>query len=144
MSLSQTVVVGRLTRDPEVRNVIVGGQETAVANFAVACDRDYGEGTDFYDVVVWRKQAENVGKFLTKGREVLVVGRMQKRTYTAKTPDGAEYPRDVWELHADKVQFLGSAKDSSGGQGGGGYQQRQSTPAPQEPAYDPYAGGAPF
>lgn len=145
MSLSQTTVVGRLTRDPEVREVTVGGQQTSVANFAVACDRDFGEGTDFYDVVVWRKQAENVGKYLSKGREVVVVGRMQKRTYTAKTPEGAEYPRDVWELHADKVQFLGSAKESGGGQGGGGY-QRQSAPAPQnqEPAYDPYSNGAPF
>jgi single-strand DNA-binding protein len=146
MSLSQTTVVGRLTKDPEVRNVLVGGQETPVANFSVACDRDFGEGTDFYDVVVWRKQAENVKKFLSKGREVLVLGRMQKRTYTAKVPGtDVEYPRDVWEIHADKVQFLGSAKDSGGGQGGGGnYQSRQQTPPAAEPAYDPYAGGAPF
>lgn len=144
MSLSQTFVVGRLTRDPEVRNVQSGGEQVAVANFALACDRDRGEGTDFYDVVVWRKQAENVGKYLTKGREVLVTGRFQKRTYTAKTPEGAEYPRDVWELHADKVQFLGSAKDSGGGQGGGGYQRQAPQPQNQEPAYDPYAGGAPF
>lgn len=155
MAFSQTTVVGRLTRDPEVREVQVGGQPQTVANFSVACDRDFGEGTDFYDVVVWRKLAENVGKYLSKGREVLVVGRMQKRTYTAKTPEGAEYPRDVWEIHADKVQFLGSANNNGGqGQGGnqggnyqasnqGGNYQNQNT-SYQQPQNNPYGGNAPF
>lgn len=152
MSLSQTNVIGRLTKKPEVREVNVQGQTQSVANFAVACDRDFGDGTDFYDVVAWRKLAENVGKYLDKGREVYVSGRMQKRTYTAKTPEGAEYPRDVWELHADKVQFLGSAGgQQSGGQQGGyqnqsqGYQnQNQNQQSQNQNAQPQYGGPAPF
>jgi single-strand DNA-binding protein len=153
MSLSKTTVIGRLTKDPDVREVQVGGQPQKVANFSVACDRDFGEGTDFYDVVVWRKLAENVERFLGKGRLVYVEGRMQKRTYTAKTPEGHEYPRDVWEINADKVQFLDRGDNSGQAQGGqqqGGYQQQQQggyqQQQQQQPQYQqqPYGGNAPF
>lgn len=159
MSLSKTSVIGRLTKKPEGREVTVRGEQQTVANFSVACDRDFGEGTDFYDVVVWRKLAQNVIQYLDKGREVYVEGRMQKRTYTATTPEGAEYPRDVWELHADKVQFLGSANGGGqqGGQGGGGYQQRNQGQRQQGGGYqqqqqqtstannsNPWDGNAPF
>ena len=155
MSLSKTSVIGRLTKKPEGREVNGANGPATVANFSVACDRDFGEGTDFYDVVVWRKLAENVVKYLDKGREVYVEGRMQKRTYTATTPEGAEYPRDVWELHADKVQFLGSANGGGGqqgGQSGGGYQQRNqnqqssgySNQNQQTTNSNPWSGDAPF
>lgn len=139
MSLSRTQIIGRLTRDPEVKQI--GQDNISVANFAVAVDRDFGEGTDFYDIVAWRKQAENVGKFLGKGRLVYVDGRMQKRTYTAKTPEGVEYPRDVWEIHADKVQFLDKG-DNAGAQtqaAPSGYPQQTGQQAP--PAQ---TGPAPF
>lgn len=136
MSLSKTSVIGRLTRDPEVKTVKARGEDQTVANFSVAVDRDFGEGTDFYDVVVWRKLADNVGRFLGKGRLVYVEGRMQKRTYTAKTPEGHEYPRDVWELNGDKVQFLDKAPENA--QASGGYQQNQ------QPASTGYSGDAPF
>ena len=143
MSLSKTTVIGRLTKAPEVREVQVGGQPQSVANFSVAVDRDFGEGTDFYDVVVWRKLAENVGKFLGKGRLVYVEGRMQKRTYTAKLPGtDTEYPRDVWEINADKVQFLDKAPENSGSQGNSNYSQQQ--PTQQAPQTNQYAGNAPF
>lgn len=137
MAFSQISVVGRLTKDPVVKEVTVSGQTQSVANFSVACDRDFGEGTDYYDVVVWRKLADNVGKYLSKGREVLVVGRMQKRTYTAKLPEsGVEYPRDVWEINAEKVQFLGNA----------GSQDNHSTPQEnnQRTTTAAYSGSAPF
>lgn len=139
MSLSQTTVVGRLTKKPEGRQVAVQGQEQTVANFSIACDRDFGEGTDFYDVVVWRKLAENVVKYLDKGREVVVVGRFQKRNYEATVP-GTEvkYSRDVWELHADKVQFLGSANQS------GGQQQASQQSNQQQNQQAAYSGNAPF
>lgn len=137
MSLSRTQIIGRLTKDPQVKQI--GQDNVSVANFAVACDRDFGEGTDFYDVVAWRKQAENIGKYLAKGRLVYVDGRMQKRTYTAKTPEGAEYPRDVWEIHADKVQFLdrGDNNSNNNNQGGqeapSGYPQQQQAPQTNTP-----------
>lgn len=138
MSLFKTSGIGRLTRDPDVKQITAKGEQQTVANFSVAIDRDFGEGTDFVDVVVWRKLAENVGKFLGKGRLVYVEGRMQKRTYTAKTPEGHEYPRDVWELNADKVQFLDKAPESAQSSGNN-YQQNNS--APQE---NSYSGNAPF
>lgn len=139
MSLSKTTIIGRLTKAPEVREVQVSGQPQSVANFSVAVDRDFGEGTDYYDVVVWRKLAENVGKFLGKGRLVYVEGRMQKRTYTAKLPGtDTEYPRDVWDLNADKVQFLDKAAESS--------TPSTYTPAATQPAQQApqYSGDAPF
>jgi single-strand DNA-binding protein len=145
MSLSKTMVIGRLTKDPEVREINGQNGPQKVANFSVACDRDFGEGTDFYDVVVWRKTAENVERFLGKGRLVYVEGRMQKRTYTAKTAEGAEYPRDVWEIQGDKVQFLDRGDNQAQGQGGqqGGYgqQQQQQSYNQTPPAY---GGNAPF
>jgi single-strand DNA-binding protein len=152
MSLSKTMVIGRLTKDPDVREINGQNGPQKVANFAVACDRDFGEGTDFYDVVVWRKLAENVERFLGKGRLVYVEGRMQKRTYTAKTPEGAEYPRDVWEIQADKVQFLdrGDNAGQGGQQGGqgnyqggqqGNYQGGNQNTQQQS---NPYGGNAPF
>lgn len=119
------------------------GENKPVANFSIACDRDYGDGTDFYDVVAWDRLAQNVSKYLSKGREVLVVGRMQKRSYETKVPGtDVPYSRDVWELHAEKVQFLGSAKDAgqSSQQGGyGGYQKQQQ----QAPSYQT-SGDLPF
>ncbi len=132
MSLSKTTIIGRLTKKPELR---MAG-EHPVANFSVAVDRDFGEGTDFYDVVAWRKLAENVERFLDKGRLVYVEGRMQKRTYTAKTQEGSEYPRDVWEIQAEKVQFLDKAGDAS-------QQQAPQEQVPQQ-QYQQYSGNAPF
>lgn len=139
MSLSKTTIIGRLTKKPEARQA----GEHKVANFSVAVDRDFGEGTDFYDVVAWRKLAENVERFLDKGRLVYVEGRMQKRTYTAKTPEGAEYPRDVWEIQADKIQFLDRGDNAGQSQNTqqGGYQQQPQQQQP--PAYD-YGNNAPF
>lgn len=131
--LSKTIAIGRLTKDPQVRDVNVNGQTQKVANFSIACDRDFGTGTDFYDVVVWRKQAENVQKFITKGRLVSVEGRFQKRTYTAQTPGGEDYQRDVWEIQADSVGFLDKAPSS-----GTNSESRSSTPA-RPNAYTPPA-----
>lgn len=133
MSLNRTQVIGRLTRDPEVKQI--GNDKISVANFTVAVDRDFGEGTDFIDVVAWRKLAENIGQYLGKGRLVYADGRMQKRTYTAKTPEGHEYPRDVWELQAEKVQFLDKGNTAAGGQtqAPSGYSNEQNN---QQQAYN--------
>ncbi len=115
--LNRIVVIGRLTRDPELRSTSNG---VAVATFTVAVDRNFtnsrGEKeTDFIPVVVWRGLAETCGRYLAKGRLVAVEGRLQIRTYEAN--DGGK--RTIAEIVADNVQFL-SPKDSSSG-GGSGY-----------------------
>jgi single-strand DNA-binding protein len=106
--LNRIILIGRLTRDPELRYTPSG---VAVASFTVAVDRDFqnqqGEReTDFIDVVVWRKLAETVSNHLTKGRLVAVEGRLQIRSY--ETQDGQR--RRVAEVVADNVRFLDRPK----------------------------------
>ena len=104
--LNKIILIGRLTRDPELRYTSSG---LAVANFTVAVDRPYknqqGEKeTDFIRVVVWRKQAENVANYLSKGRLVAVEGSLQIRNYEGQ--DGGK--KQSTEVLADSVQFLES------------------------------------
>ena len=106
--LNRVVLIGRLTRDPELRETSSG---IAVANFALAVERDYknqaGEKeVDFIDVQVWRKLAEVVANNLQKGRLVAVEGRLQVRSYEK---DGQK--RKVVEVVADRVQFLDWPKE---------------------------------
>lgn len=101
--LNKIVIMGRLTRDPELRRTQSG---TAVTSFSVACDRDYkaqdGEKeTDFIDVVAWRTTAEFVCKYFTKGRMAVVDGRLQIRNWTDK--EGGK--RRSAEVVADNVYF---------------------------------------
>ena len=85
--LNHITVMGRLTRDPELRRTQSG---TPVASFSIACDRDYkdkatGERTtDFIDIVAWRATGEFVSKYFTKGRMAVVSGRLQMRDWTDK------------------------------------------------------------
>ena len=100
--LNKTIVMGRLTRDPEMRTV--GDAQTC--NFTLACDRDYknkdGErNTDFIDIVAWRKTAETVCKYFHKGRMAIVEGRLQIRNWTDK--DGNK--RRTAEIVADNIYF---------------------------------------
>lgn len=115
--LNRIVVIGRLTRDPELRSTSNG---TAVATFSVAVDRNFSNNrgekeTDFIPVVVWRGLAETCGRYLSKGKLVAVEGRLQIRNYEGN--DGNR--RTIAEIVADNVQFL-SPKDSNSG-GGSGY-----------------------
>src|SRR5699024_14052 len=124
--LNRVVLVGRLTRDPDLRYTASG---VAVANFTVACNRPFsnqqGEReADFINCVVWRKPAENLANFMSKGSLIGVDGRIQTRSY-----DGQDGKRVyVTEVVADSVQFLESknsnrqASTSGGGQGAGNYQ----------------------
>lgn len=103
--LNRIVLMGRLTRDPEMRHV----GETPVCNFSLACDRDYknkdGErDTDFIDVVAWRKTAELVSKHFGKGRMAIVDGRLQVRVWTDKEGN----KRRTAEVVADNVYFADS------------------------------------
>jgi len=101
---NRIILIGRLTRDPELRYVPSG---QPVASFTLAVDRPFtnqqGErDTDFIDIVAWRKLAEQVSQHLVKGRLVAVEGRLQIRSY--ETQDGQK--RKVAEVVADGVRFL--------------------------------------
>ena len=102
--LNRIILIGRLTRDPELRYVPSG---QPVASFTLAVDRPFvnqqGErATDFIDIVAWRRLAEQVTQHLAKGRLVAVEGRLQIRSY--ETQDGQK--RKVAEVVADAVRFL--------------------------------------
>ncbi len=110
--LNRIVLIGRLTRDPELRFTSSGN---AVGNFTLAVDRPFtnrqGEKeTDFIRVVVWRKLAEVCANNLNKGRLVAVDGRLQIRSYEGQ--DGAQ--RRIAEVVADTVRFLDRPKESEG------------------------------
>ncbi len=101
--LNRVILIGRLTRDPELRYTTNG---KPVVRFTLAVDRQrapQGErSTDFIDIVAWEKLAETVHNYLNKGRLAAVQGRLQVRSYEAK--DGQR--RRVWEVVADQVSFL--------------------------------------
>lgn len=106
--LNRIILMGRLTRDPEVRHTQQG---TAVASFTLAADRDFkerdgGTATDFIDIVAWRNTAEFVSKYFTKGRMAVVEGRLQIRDWTDR--DGNK--RRTAEVVADNVYFADSKK----------------------------------
>ena len=104
--MNKVFLIGRLTRDPELRYT---GSNVPVASFSLAVNRNYtnqsGEReADFINIVVWRKQAENVKNYLSQGSQVAIDGRIQTRSYDDK--DGNK--RYVTEVIADNVEFLGS------------------------------------
>lgn len=107
--LNQISLMGRLTRDPELRRT---GSGTPVASLTLAVERDFSaEGekqTDFIDVVVWRSEAEFVSKYFTKGRMAAVSGRLQIRSWTDK--EGGK--RKSAEVVADKIYFADSKRDT--------------------------------
>lgn len=113
MSLNKIILMGRLTRDPELKRTTSG---TAVTSFTLAVDRDYkpqdGErGTDFIDCTAWRSTAEFVFKYFSKGRMAVVDGRLQIRDWTDR--DGGK--RRSAEVVADNVYFGDSKRDSDSG-----------------------------
>lgn len=107
--LNRIVLMGRLTRDPELRHT---GSGTAVASFSLAVERDFKDKasgqrvTDFIDVVAWRNTGEFVSNYFTKGRQAVVEGRLQMRDWTDR--DGNK--RRTAEVVADNVYFADSNK----------------------------------
>lgn len=99
------MMIGRLTRDPELR--FIAGSGKAVATFAIAVDRPFAKEktADFFNVVVWGKPAENAANYLAKGRQVAVKGYLQTRNYDDKDMGIKRY---VTEIVADTVEFIGS------------------------------------
>ena len=110
--LNHIVIMGRLTRDPELRYT---QSQTPVASFTVAVDRDFGgrdggeKQTDFIDCVAWRQTGEFVSKYFHKGSMIVVSGRLQSR----KWQDREGNNRTNWEIQADNVYF-GESRSSSG------------------------------
>ena len=111
--LNRIILMGRLTRDPELRRT---GSGTAVTSFSLAVDRDFksqsGEKeTDFIDIVAWRSTAEFVSKYFTKGRMAVVEGRLQIRDWKDKEGNN----RRSAEVVADNIYFGDSKRDSQSG-----------------------------
>ena len=142
MSVNKVILIGNLGRDPEIRTTAGG---TSVGNLRIATterrkDRDgnWTDHTEWHSVTVFGKTAENAGRFLKKGRQVYVEGRIQTRKWQDK--EGQD--RYTTEVVANDLKFLGG-RDSGGGTGGGqsnGYSKpaASSTPSQQN------SGGAPF
>ena len=128
--LNHITIMGRLTRDPELRRT---GTGTAVASFTVAVDRDFGgrdggeKETDFIDCVAWRQTGEFVSKHFTKGRMIVVSGRLQIRSWTDK--DGNK--RRTAEVVADNCYFGDSKREGDSGSafGGNSFANAYSAPA---------------
>ena len=135
-SFNKVILLGNLTRDPEVRYIPSG---TAVASFALAVNRRYKQGTEtkdevsYIDIVVFGKQAENCGQYISKGDGILVEGRLQQRRW--ETEDGQK--RSKVEVVAQSVTFM----PKRAGQAGQGARQDQQEPAPEMPVDE---GDIPF
>jgi single-strand DNA-binding protein len=127
MSVNKVILVGRLGKDPELRYTPAG---TAVATFTMATDERYKdkEGnpqtkTEWHNVISWRQLAEICGKFLHKGKQIYIEGKIQTRSYDDR--DGNK--RYITEIVADQMQMLGNKEDSQGQQ-----QQRQQPQQQQQ------------
>lgn len=130
-SFNQVVLMGNLTRDPELRQTPNG---QSVTSFSLALNRSYKgsdgqwqEATDYIDVVAWGPLGERVAQYLSKGRPCLVNGRLQSRSWEQ---DGQK--RSKVEVVAQDVTFLGGAGE--GGNSGGSYGGDSSAPAASNPA----------
>ena len=136
--LNHITIMGRLTRDPELRRT---GSGIAVASFSLAVDRDFsprdgGERkTDFIDCVAWRQTGEFVSKYFTKGRMAVVSGRLQIRSWTDKEGN----KRRTAEVVADNVYFGDSKRDEQGGSSYSGNSYGNYGSAPAAPAYGGYS-----
>lgn len=143
--LNQFVVAGRLCADPEIRRV---NGDIPVCSFRIANQRDYkrdGEekpGTDFFDVTAWRATAEFIAKHFTKGRMIIVAGRMESRNWAEK--DSGK-KRTSYEVQADNVYFGDSKPADTPSEGGyptGGY-PAGGYPAGGAPAGGDFSGNVP-
>ena len=107
--MNKVYLIGNLTRDPELSET---GSGIKVCRFSIAVNRTYSSSdgermTDFFNITVWRTQAENCGRYLRKGSKVAVVGSLQNRSYEDK--DGVK--RNVTDIVANEVEFLSTKND---------------------------------
>lgn len=135
--INSTVLVGRLTRDPELKYT---GNNVAVASFSLAVNRNFKDAngereTDFINCVIWRQQAENLANWAKKGALIGITGRIQTRSYENQQGQRVY----VTEVVAESFQMLESRAAREGGNANGGYNQQ-----PQQQAPNNSRGGAPF
>lgn len=146
--LNRITLIGRLTRDPELRTTTTGRN---YATFSIAVQKrikpqDPNErDADFFNIKVWGQTADYVSNYLTKGRLVAVDGRIESRRYT----DQQGVQREVWEVNADNVSGLDRPRDDQGASGEstggaprpayGGGNRASANVAPSEEEYDPFA-----
>ena len=130
-SVNQVILMGNLTRDPELRNTPNG---QSVCSFSLALNRSYKdasgewqEATDYIDVTAWGPLGERVSQYLTKGRRCLVQGRLQSRSWEQ---EGVK--RSKVEVLASDVTFLDSRGGEGSDMGGGGSDNAPSRPAPSK------------
>lgn len=138
MSVNKVILVGNLGKDPELRYTSSG---TAVATFSLATSERYKdrsgeqqEKTEWHNIVAWRNLAEICGKYLHKGKQVYIEGKIQTRSYEDR--DGNK--RYMTEVVADQMQMLGSKSDDSPGRTrqGNDYDQRRESEV-EEPPFNP-------
>jgi single-strand DNA-binding protein len=134
--LNRVILIGRLTRDPELRTTSTG---KSVVEFSLAVDKrgrqPEGQPTaDFFRVKAWERNAEFVANYLTKGRLVAVDGRLDTRKFV----DKEGHNREIVEIVAESVQGLDRPRDDSASSGGGAPAARAPV-APSESEYDPFA-----
>lgn len=105
--MNRIIIKGRIAREIEIRQTQTG---KAVGNFSVAVDKGFGENksADFFRVQAWEKTADFVAKYFSKGKEILIEGRMESREYEK---DGQK--NLVWELIAERVEFCGGAREAA-------------------------------
>ena len=127
---NRIILMGRLTRDPELKTTQSG---ISMCRFSIAVDRAYSKGqekqTDFFDITAWRQTAEFVSKYFSKGKCILIEGKLQNNNYTDQ--NGVKQYRNA--IIADNVAFCG---DKSGGQ-----QNGQQAPPAQQPYQNQYQQG---
>ena len=128
---SLTIAVGRLTKDPVLKTLTINGENRPVCNFTIACDDSSNNSTDFYNVSVWGKRGESCAQYLSKGREVLVQGRLKTRN-RQRDVNGTQVPETVYDIRAEDVRFMGGNKNQS----------QESTPAPAQQQANPFATNA--
>src|SRR3981189_1322900 len=139
-SFNKVILLGNLTRDPEVRYTPKG---TAVTELGMAVNRVYTaengekrEETTFVDVTLWGREAEVAGEYLAKGRPVLIEGRLQLDTWDDKTTG---QKRSKLHVVGERMQMLGSRGDGGGG-GGGGSSRSSGAPQAESAADGPPVG----
>ncbi len=130
VTFNRVILAGNLVRDPEIRYLPSG---LSVTSFGIAVNSRYKQNNElkedvsFFDIVVFGKLGENCAEYLSKGRPVLVEGRLRQRRWEA---EGAK--RSKIEVVADGVQFLGGPKGSSAAEGGSGGAAPQGAESPDE------------
>jgi single-strand DNA-binding protein len=108
--MNNCTFIGRITKDPILRKVPVGGVETSVLNFYMAVDDGFGEyqKTDFIHVTAWRGAADTIAKYMTKGREIAVKGAVHLENYNTKNAEGKEEARACLSIpRPEGFEFLG-------------------------------------